>query len=215
MALYAKQPESKSEPIPPGTYQAICYGVVDIGTQHSEMYDTDQRKIVILWELPDLRVEFEKDSKKYDLPRAVSKQYTLSLGEKANLYKDLLSWRGVPFTPEELDKFDVFNVLGVNCQLTIVNEPSKDGKRIKSKITSVTKLMKGLLKKEPERAKVTYSIEENGIDTLPPELPDWLKKEIMKSTEYQAIMNARSSGKFDPTDDEPPATDPIDDTIPF
>lgn len=198
MPLYAKKPqETNLEPIQPDTYQAVCYAVVDIGTHHNEVFDTKQRKIVLIWELPELDIDFEKDGQKQTVKRSISKQYTLSLSEKANLYKDLLSWRGVPFTPEELEGFDVRKVAGINCLLSIVNEPSKDGKKIYSKIASISKLMKTMPSVKPEHEIVTYSIQDDGIDNIPQNLPEWLVKEIKKSLEYQGIMDARQSGGFD------------------
>jgi len=37
----------------------------------------------------------------------ISKRYTMSLGEQSTLRKDLESWRGKKFTPEELQGFDL------------------------------------------------------------------------------------------------------------
>lgn len=193
MGLIAKQTESNIEPIPPDTYHAVCYMVVDIGTHRNEIYDTEQRKTVIVWEIPSLTYEYEKNGEKKEGTRSISKYYTLSLNEKANLYKDLLSWRGVPFTPEELEGFDICKLVGVNCLLGIVNEKSRDGKRLISKIASISKLMKGMAVIKPEHDIITYSIQDDGINTIPEALPKWLQDEIKKSIEYQAVMHAKET----------------------
>ena len=202
MGLYAKQPESNIEPIPADTYQAVCYGVVDIGTHYNEIYDVKQHKIVLMWELPELKIDFEKDGQRQSMNRTISKQYTLSLSEKSNLYKDLLSWRGVPFTPAELEGFDVRKVTGVNCLLAVINEPTKDGEKIRAKIASISKLMKNMPALASERALITYSLEDDGIGHLPDGLPDWLRDKIQNSLEYQAVTHAKDSGHFD--EEEPP-----------
>jgi hypothetical protein len=102
---------SDFEPIPAGSHQAVCYGVVDLGTQMSNNPQfADARKVCILWELPQERGKFkdkEDQSKMVDRPRAISAVYTLSLGTKANLRKVLESWRAKQFTEDELKGFDI------------------------------------------------------------------------------------------------------------
>ena len=78
----------KSDPVPAGTHHAVCYGVVAVGTQPSQQY-TPRPKVVVAFEIPGERIEI----KGKDLPRGISKRYTLSLNEKASLRKDLQSWR--------------------------------------------------------------------------------------------------------------------------
>ena len=114
------------EPIPEGMHHAICYGLYDLGTQYNERFGKSAHKVLIQWELPNQRIEIEKDNETLDLPRATSKIYTLSLHEKSNLKKDLASWRGKSFTPEELEGFDLRAILGINCTLQIIHN-KKDG----------------------------------------------------------------------------------------
>ena len=90
--------KTKSDPVPAGTHHAVCYGVIAVGTQPSEKF-TPRQKIIVCFEIPAERIII----KDQDLPRGISKRYTLSLNEKSNLRKDLQSWRGKPFTPTELD----------------------------------------------------------------------------------------------------------------
>lgn len=211
MTLTAKRPENDSfPPIPAGTYQAICYAVVDLGTQHSDFYGNDSPKILVMWEIPEERIEIEGKS----LPRAISKRYTLSLSEKANLYKDLVSWRSKEFTEDELAGFDVKDILGANCILTVVNG-ERDGKKF-ANVSSVAHVMKGMDKKKPENPMVSFNIEEEGIDNIPAELPDWVKDLIKKSMEYKAIHHARNSSDLAAAQAQANyATPPDDDDIPF
>ena len=65
---------------------------------------------IFMWELPGEEIEIEGEMK----PRAISETYTNSLGEKANLRKMLENWRGRAFTQEEMDGFDLRNVLGLS-----------------------------------------------------------------------------------------------------
>jgi hypothetical protein len=127
MALTAKENSGPGiVPIPEGVYVATCYAVIDLGTHTSPVYGNERRKVLLQWEIPEVRGDFERDGKKVNLPRAISQCYTLSLSEKANLRSDLEAWRGRKFTAEELNGFDLKTILGAACQLQIVHEASRD-----------------------------------------------------------------------------------------
>ncbi len=160
--------------IDPGVYLARCFRVVDAGTQVSELYG-EKRKLVITWELPTERIEV--DGK--DLPRSISKFYTLSLNKKATLRKDLECWRGRPFTPEELKGFELAKVLGTACQLTIMH--SETGK---VQIAGLSGIPKGTMVPEVVNPKVEYSYEQGQDDSFM-DLPDWLRKMVGMCLEWQ------------------------------
>jgi hypothetical protein len=134
MAIVAKGGGGKDfEPCPAGLFQAVCVDVVDLGVQESPFKDERTgktkfvHKISIRWQ-----VEVEDDEgnpvRRDDGKRfLVSQFYTLSLNEKANLRRDLESWRGKRFTEEEINEgFDVERLVGANCLLNLVH--SEDGK---------------------------------------------------------------------------------------
>src|SRR5689334_21178594 len=95
MPIIATASESKSFiPAPEGTHQAVCVDVIDKGMQPNKFKDGAlQHKIDIAWQIDEAR----EDGKRF----VVYKRYTLSLNEKANLRKDLETWRGRPFTRDE------------------------------------------------------------------------------------------------------------------
>jgi hypothetical protein len=187
--------QNKIEPVKPDSYHAVCYGVVDIGTEYSEVYKSESRKAVILWELPD--ETYEKDGKK--IPRTVNKKYTLSLADKANLNHDLTGWRGAAFTEEEIKSgFELNKLLTQNCILTIVS--SNGGKS--SKVQSVSKMMKTMIKKQPYRKVVYYDIDEHG-KTIPEGLQKWIVEAIQKSPECKALDGAMSQSDTDAIDNLP------------
>lgn len=196
-----------------GVHHAVCYAVIDLGTQHNEFYDKDQHKVVLIWELPDERIDIERDGKMVNLPRAKSRTYTLSLGKKADLYRDLVSWRGVAFTADELKGFDIFNVAGANCMLQIIHE-ERNGE-IYANITAVTSLLKGMEKKVPENPIVKYCMATDGYD-IPENIPDWVKDIIKKSREYQAVHNAAGNADLAAAQEEYGGSPPSEeDDIPF
>ena len=192
MALIAKNTQDSFEPIPDGIYQAVCIGLIDIGTQYNQKFDKKAHQIILTWEIPELT--FSKDGK--DLPRQISKKYSLTLGEKSNLRKDLRSWRGRDFTEEELAGFNMENILGKNCMLQILSE--KKGEKTYSNINSVLPLYKGMEIKVASSL-ISYTIGEGDI---PEAVPGWIKEMIMASEEM-------TPGTDIPNDP------PLEDDVPF
>lgn len=118
MAIIAKKPDSSFDPCPEGLHQAVCVDVIDHGLQATPW--GDKHKVEIRWqaELVNARTD-----RRFEL----RKRYTNSLHEKANLRKDLETWRGRKFTDAELKGFDLEKLLGVNCQLQVIHNLSEDG----------------------------------------------------------------------------------------
>jgi len=195
------------KPIGPGVYIAVCYGLIDLGTHENPVFGGDQHKVLIQWELPEVRGEFERDGKAVNLPRAISRRYTLSLSDKSHLRKDLESWRGRKFTDDELDGFDLRAVLGTPCQLQIVHETGKDG-RVFANVAAIMALPKDTSQpSRPENPIAYFSFEETGDKPELPELPDWVRDIITESKEWRKSMksNATStqpSASSPDTDDE-------------
>lgn len=184
MAIIAKQEnESTFTPIPEGVHTAQCFAIVDLGVHYSDKFDKRSRKVQIMWELPDEKYEHEGQ----ELPRVISKEYTLSLGEKANLRKDLQAWRGKTFTEEELQGFDLKNVLGKGCQLQIIHT-EKNGKTY-SNIASIMGLPKGMKMGEPVNDAIYYDLEEpNALQDMDI-LPAWVQDKIKASETYAAMVD--------------------------
>jgi hypothetical protein len=107
----------------------------------------------------------------------VSKFYTLSLGDKANLRKDLENWRGKAFSAEELDGFDVQALIGANCMLNIVEYDKRDNTKGQA-IGSISKLMKGLPPMVGTRT----------------EAPEWIAKMRADSEEMKSATPADDGG---------------------
>ena len=106
---------------PEGTHSAVCVDVVDLGDL-TVVYggkEKTQHKVKIVWQIDEAR----KDGK----PFQVNKRYTCSLHEKANLRKDLESWRGRGFTDEECAGFDIEALVGVSCMLNLIHNKGSKG----------------------------------------------------------------------------------------
>ena len=101
---------------PVGSHLARLYRIIDLGTQTSEYMGQTKmlRKVKFFWELhgDDLKTDDGK-------PLIQTRNYTLSLGDKASLRKDLESWRGKSFTDDELRGFDISKLLDKWCMVTV------------------------------------------------------------------------------------------------
>lgn len=191
---------SNYAPIEAGTYPARCVGVIDIGIQHNDFNGKDQEKIRIIWELPTERTEVDGQDK----PRWMSKAYTASLHEKAALRKDLDSWRGKPFNSEELAGFNLENIVGAPCILTIVHQDSKTGGEY-AKVSAISKIMKGMEVPQLESEPIIFDMESNNAEVVLDKLPKWMQDEVKNSITWSARNNV-----YNEIDDEL-----IDEEIPF
>lgn len=205
MAIMAKDSGGRDfKPIPQGAHLAICTMVADVGMQEG-FNGKPQRKVYLRFEVPDERVEFERDGQHVEGPAIIGKMYTLSLSEKANLRRDLENWRGRPFTADELKGFDLVNVLGKPCQIAVTHD-TKDGKTY-ANINGIMGLSKDQKPRaatiKPENELVEYSVEEHTQASFD-KLPKWIKEKV--------------EGRVTDGASEPPPNqkaDEFDDEIPF
>lgn len=200
-------PESQNfTPAPAGAHRAVCIGFIDLGTQKTEYQGqtSHKRLIRIRWELAD---EFMDDGK----PFTISKRYTWSMGDRANLRKDLESWRGKPFEKSDFGPsgFDTRKLLGVPCLLTIVHKDSQNG--IFANISAISPLPKGMEKPGGHNNELSYVALEKGrfsqddFDLL----HEKTKEQIRLSPEYQEVVEGKTPAV------EQPHGEQIDDEIPF
>lgn len=123
MAYIIRGGDQEYKNYPPATlglHRAVC---VDLVEQKPEDFKGDgdfRPKVRLVWQIKELR----EDGKRHTL----SRKYTASLHEKAHLRKHLDSWRGKPFTPEELAEWDLEKVLGINCTIQVVHNAGDNGK---------------------------------------------------------------------------------------
>lgn len=156
MPIIAKNQSGNFAPTPSGMQIACCALVEDIGLQPN-MNGDPVHKIIICWELAEKMTDGR--------PFMVSKEYMLSLNEKATLRKDLESWRGMGFKKEELDGFDVEVLKGKGCLLNIASVLSKSGKPY-AKVMSVSPLMKGMIPPEVKTDKCPEWIAKKREDAM-------------------------------------------------
>jgi hypothetical protein len=202
-------PEERSfTPAPSGAHRAICVGFIDLGTQKGEYMGqtTTKRLVQLRWELCDEQMEDGK-------PFLVAKRYTWSMNEKANLRKDLESWRGKPFEKADFGPggFDTRKLIGVPALVTITHQEKTSGTF--ANVTAVSPLPKSMPKPDkPVGATTYFALEKDRFDRdVFKSLSEKMQETITHSPEYREIVTGVPQTQQ--TDDG--GHPDLDDEIPF
>lgn len=207
MSLIIKSNGGGSKPLEPGTYTAICYGLIDIGWQYSEQFGSSSPKVIIMWEIPDEKILIDGEEKS----RVMSATYTMSLNEKANLRKTLAAWRGKDFTAEELKGFNLASILGVPCLLNVARRESTG----KTFVAGVMQPPKGTKKPKGTIAPILFDLDNDPLEKMET-LPAWIQDMIKKSETYKDRLAGIGHGEEEGQDIEPTLEEVIDESdLPF
>lgn len=204
MAIMAEAKGGDFVQAPLGSHAARCFQIIDLGHQRND-YEGDIKfphQVLVSWELPNL--ELLGDGR----PISISKFYTLSLHDKANLAQDLVSWRGRAFTEDEKSGFDITKLIGVKCMLSIVE------KKEKSRVGSVVGVPDGMTVPDAINSTVIFEMGayKAGDTSVFDELSEGLQKLILKSEDLKEA-SAPAGGYDERT--PPPSDEGFDDDIPF
>jgi hypothetical protein len=176
-------------PIPSGNHLAICYQLIELGTQDDTYQGREKKafKIRIGWELPEVTAMFPDDNgNEVEKPRVISREYALSAHEKSTLRIHANAWRGKAFTDAEFEDFDIAKFLGKPCLLQIVN--ADKGEKTYSNIAAVTSIPKGMPIPEQFNEFKYLTFSEWDWD-LYNSMPKFIKEKIDASPEFQALNN--------------------------
>ena len=105
------------------------------------------------------------------------------MGEKANLRKDLESWRGKAFTDDEAKAFDVTNLMGKACMINIIHEAAKnDPTKIYANISSGNPGSQGVSMNFRLQINPTFELSyDNWDDAKFNSLPDFIREKMMET----------------------------------
>ncbi len=187
--LIARASEGRSfTPVPSGSHLARCYRIIDLGTQKTEWAGQVKllQKVMFQFEVHSEDDEGNPLVTSKGEPMSISKNYTLSLGDKSQLRADLEAWRSKEFTRDELKGFELKNVLGAWCMLTVTRATGKDGKDYTniSGISPVPKAMKASLP-EPHNEVGIFSISNPDMEMFDT-FSDRIKQRIMDTPEWKS-----------------------------
>ena len=197
---------------PAGNHLARCYRIIDLGTQKTVWNGVEQAKkqLMITWELhgedADGNPLLTDDGK----PLVISRRFTPSINKKATLRAFLVAWRGRDFTNEELEEFNLRNVIDKWCMVNITH--NNKGEKTYANVTSISAVPAALKKAglpEGINPLVWFDIDEPDMKVYS-EFPDYMKELISSSPEWRMRedVGSNSAGKVTSNDEE-------DEDIPF
>ena len=191
--------------VPSGAHIGRCYSLIDLGTQVTDgQYGLkEQHKIRIGWELfgedeHGAPLTIDVDGK--EMPMTISKSYTVSLHEKANLRKELAAWRGKDFTDEEAKAFDVSKLVGAYCMVNVTT--SENNGKTYSNVAGLTPLPSALKssKPAPVHADLVFDLDNPNMAVFEG-FHEKLQEAIKRSPEWAKAAKASSPARTQPDDD--------------
>jgi len=199
MALVLSENTMKERPlVEAGAHPAICYSVIDMGTQKSTYQGETKelKKIRIGFEVCDQNDDFEQvENGKVTIikkPLVCSAEFTASIGPKASLRKFVEGWLGSALNAKQLASFKVTDFLGKSALLNVVHKVSQTSGKTYAAIGSASKLPKGMVVPERVNNLVSYEIEQGQGGEFP-SLPKWLREKILLSKELIGTKSPESS----------------------
>ena len=189
MALVLSENSTRERPlVEAGSHPAICYQVIDLGTQKSTYQGETKelKKLRISFEICDQNDDFEQvENGKVTIikkPLVCSAEFTASIGPKASLRKFIEGWLGLALNSKQLTSFKVADFLGKSALLNVVHKTSQISGRVYAAIGSASKLPKGMAVPERVNNLVSYEIEQKQGGEFP-NLPKWLQEKISMASE--------------------------------
>jgi hypothetical protein len=212
MSLIAKVNDTVEYPLPePGSYSARCVRVIDLGTQQSMTKGglKENHQTYIEWEL------FGENGAE-ESPFLVGNRYNFYLTPNSFLRKALENWRGTPFADEGIKQFDLYNVLGKDCDLGVVH--NKVGEKTYANVSSILPTKKGEKAKIANYKQATpllyFDLDKAGqigFQTDYDSVPKWLQGIIHKSKEWPDVMRKmHGNGQQAPQAQQWPAPTELD-----
>jgi len=186
---------------PTGNHLARCVKMVHIGTAEETIQGKVKKlnKVKLYWELPDETHVFKEENGAE--PFMVSKEYTLSMSDRANLRKDLESWRGKGFTEKQASNFDITVLLGIPCMINVIHRTAKSSGNEYVVVSGITPLPKRVECPEQIIPSFEFNFDEkfSNFD----ELDEWTQGKIKETDEYKAKVNSNETETVeDAPDDE-------------
>ena len=185
-----KPTESASfAPPPAGTFPAVCYRIIDLGTQESTYLGKPKksREVLISWELADPDATTE-DGK----PMSIHQRFTWSMHEKSQLRKTLESWRGKAFGDSDFGEggFDIRKLLGMACFIGITHV-ERNGMTY-ANVSAISKLPKNMDTPPQVNESVFLWLDKADFDAVAfAKLSEKLQDQIKHSPEYQKLVNGK------------------------
>jgi hypothetical protein len=182
--------KTQRELVPEGNHPARIYELIEIGTVEGSWMGQPKmnHNVRVSFEFPTKKFVFNEE--KGAQPFVLSREMSLSLGEKANLRKIVEAVEGRKLTDAEAVNYDVLTIVGKPLLVTVSHtEPNQEGIQY-ANATTFSAVIEGLTVAplyNPIRV-LTYG--EWNSETFN-SLPDFLKEKMVKTPEYQQMTEKK------------------------
>lgn len=179
---------------PAGTFPARVYSIIYMGTIKGEYKGTptESYKVRISWELPTkTRVFKEGEPAK---PFSVSKELTLSMGSKSSLRPLVEGMLGISFTDDDAKSFDVDDLLGKECLISLAHKESPNGKYVA--INSTAQLPEGMTCPPPVNKPKILSYDKFDKEYFIT-LPKFIQEKMEKTPEFIKMNGGHVQDELD------------------
>ncbi|MEA4965405.1 MAG: hypothetical protein VB055_06250 [Oscillospiraceae bacterium] len=173
---------SRAKPqIPPvdvGVYPSVCVGVVDLGEQEMTFKNKTHysNRVKIIFELPGELIDVDGEQ----LPRQLSRNFTISASTKSSIRQFVGAWLGKTFSDADFENFDLKDLLDRPALLNVVH--SEDGQY--ANIASAMSMPKGI--PAPKRiGELLYFDTQEWDDATFDAMPEYLQEQLKKSSVYR------------------------------
>lgn len=131
---------------PAGQFVAQCVDVVDLGERVESFPGTPEKlvhKCALVFRTGEIHPDFNE-------PFDISKEFSVSMGDKANLRKALEQWRGKPYTQDELSEGAPLHKLEGNWAILTVEHRTSNAGRQYANISAIVGVPKAMQKELPK-----------------------------------------------------------------
>lgn len=200
--ILARGSESKFKPHPIGQYVGQCVDTINLGEKVQD-FPGSTPYLALACALVFRTGEKNEETGDYI---DIAKEYTVSMGERANLRKDLEQWRGRPYTKEQIEEGVPLDKLTGNFALLTVSHRTSGKGRTYANITAIVGVPKQMV-----AACVKYT------DYARAEFWETKKNEYAEAAaRFKAENEQQSKGRGgDDYEDFPGALEDEDDDLPF
>lgn len=196
----------KQEPIEAGSYPARVVQIIDLGLQTQQPWQGQAKPpahmIRITYELVDEFCLDENGDELEDKPRWISEDFAL-LSMKAERAKSTLRYNAID--PEDTSDGDFTGLIGMACNVTVVQKKSKTTGNVYNNVGGVTAVRPKDAARMAELVNPpkVFVLDEPDLEVFQ-SLPDWLQDKVKENLEYQGseLQRALEGGQAAPDPDE-------------
>lgn len=209
--------QSTFKQVPVGMHLARCYRIIDKGTKRTTWKGTEKMlaKVTLQFEVHGVDENDQPLTTDRGEPLSISKNFTNSMYENANMRKAVQSWLGRRMSESEAKKFSIGDMLGEWAHISVIETQSDDGKTY-TNIDTINPISPSTRRNLP-----TPHNELKLFDLDNPDMELFetfsrkMKEEIMSSPEWEESQRRRVKNPQRPQPQNGSGFEDMEDDIPF